>query len=51
MRKYMNIRFKNGVVIVNYEVAGILGYRTGKGIGETTRAAARAVREILKAVI
>lgn len=50
MKKYMDFRYKNGVVIINYEVAGIKGYRIGKGIGDTTRAAKRAILEILKVV-
>lgn len=50
MKKYMSFRYENGVVIVNYDVFGFVGYRMGKGIGETTRAAARAISEILKVV-
>ena len=50
MKKYMDFRYKNGVVIINYEVAGIKGYRMGKGVGDTARAAKRAILELLKVV-
>lgn len=48
MEKYMKIRYRNGKVIINYSVNGFLGCRIGRGVGETTRGAARAIRELLK---
>lgn len=48
MKRYMEIRYLHGYVIVNFNVNGVLGYRLGKGVGETTRGAARAIRELLK---
>lgn len=51
MKKYMDFRYRNGNVIINYEVAGIKGYRIGKGVSHTAMMAKRAILELLKGAI